>query len=686
MPRAILAFLLLLSPLAGASFEVRSPNGEILVSIAAPKGVITYQVSRGDETIIRPSRLGLLFKASQGFYDGMSLMEDAERRTQDITWEQPWGEDRLIRDHHNELLVRARHASSGQRLDIRVRVFDDGVGVRYEVPAQDGLGAVEITREVTEFVLPLASRAWWIPGDRNNRYEYLYRETDLDGMDRVHTPVTFRLPSGTHVSIHEAALVDYSGMHLAQTYDGAFRAALRPWSDGVLVKTQTPFVSPWRTIQIAPDAVGLVNSRLILNLNEPNALGDVSWVKPTKYVGIWWAMHIRERSWGRDGVHGATTEETMRYMDFAAEHGFGGVLVEGWNQGWDGDWQANGAVFSFTQAYPDFDLQRVALYGNQLGAPLIGYHETSGHVSNYEDQLATAFALYARLGVSMVKTGYVANTGWLKRIDESGIERFEYHDGQFAVQHHLRVLREAAKHGISINPHEPVKDTGLRRTYPNWVTREGARGQEYNAWGIPPNPPQHTAILPFTRLLSGPMDFTPGIFDLRPGERPAVRSDMPRNDKRSRVETTLAKQLSLYVVIHSPLQMAADLPENYAARPDAFQFIKDVPVDWETSIAVAGEIGDYVVMARKDRHSDDWYLGALTDETAREVEVDLSFLDVQGTYLATQYLDGEAAHWLHTPYALDIVEREVTARDTLRLMLAPGGGAAVRMTSLGKSL
>ena len=679
MPRAFVVLLLAISPFALAAHEIRSPSGEIRVAIDTQSGVMTYQVSYRGEVIIRPSRLGMLFNDSQGFFEGMSLLADAEKRMRDATWEQPWGEDRLIRDWHNELLVTARHGPTGAHLHLRVRVFDDGVGFRYEVPRQPGLSQVEITREVTEFVVPFESRAWWIPGDRYNRYEYLYRHTGLDAIDRAHTPVTFRLPSGTHVSIHEAALVDYSGMHLAHTNNGAFRAALRPWSDGILVKTETPFVSPWRTIQIAPDAVGLVNSRLILNLNEPNALGDVSWVKPTKYVGIWWAMHIMERTWGRDGIHGATTEETLRYMDFAAEHGFGGVLVEGWNHGWDGNWYANGAVFSFTEPYPDFDLARVAQYGNERGAPLIGHHETSGHVSNYERQLADAFQLYGRLGVTMVKTGYVADTSWLKRIDEAGIERFEYHDGQFAVEHHLRVVREAAKHGISINPHEPVKDTGLRRTYPNWVTREGARGQEYNAWGTPPNPPEHTAILPFTRMLSGPMDFTPGIFDLRPSERPPVREDMPRHAEASRIETTLAKQLSLYVVIHSPLQMAADLPENYEARPDAFQFIKDVPVDWEKSIALAGEIGDFVVMARKDRHSEDWYLGALTDEAPRELEVDLSFLDQEDRYMATLYVDGEGADWLDAPYALDVLTREVTSQDRLSLRLAPGGGAAVRL-------
>ena len=661
-----------------SSFELRSPNGEILVTLEERGGVLTYQTHFSGEPVIHPSRLGLLFKDSHGFFEQMSISQKVKRASRDEVWEQPWGEDRWVRDQHNEMLVEARHETSGAVLHLRFRAFNDGIGFRYEIGEQPGWGEVEITREITEFVLPRDAEAWWIPGDRRNRYEYLYRHTNVEEVDQAHTPVTFRLPGGTHFSIHEAALVNYSGMTLSQAAEGGFRANLRPWPDGVLVKTETPFHTPWRTIQISSDAIGLANSRLILNLNEPNALGDVSWVKPTKYVGIWWAMHIRERTWGRDGIHGATTEETMRYMEFAARHGFGGVLVEGWNIGWDGDWYSNGALFSFTQSYPDFDLEAVARYGRQLGAPLIGHHETSGHLTNYERQLADAFALYEELGVEAVKTGYVADSSWLKREDDQGSAQFEYHDGQYAVEHHLRVLETAAKHRISINPHEPVKDTGLRRTYPNWLTREGARGQEYNAWGLPPNPPSHTAILPFTRMLSGPMDFTPGIFDLRPNERAPVREDMPRNSIASRIETTLAKQLSLYVVIHSPLQMAADLPENYEARPDAFQFIKDVPVDWEKSVALMGEVGEYVVIARKDRSSEDWYVGALTNELPREIAFDLSFLDGQGSYQACLYLDSDDAHWRDNPYGLSIEEREVTATDRLAFRLAPGGGAAVR--------
>lgn len=664
--------------------RLRSPGGDIEVNVSVSDGRLRYAVHYLGEEIVRPSQLGLLFESRHGFHDGLVLLEEPERRSADTTWEQPWGENRFVREHYNELLVTARHEVSGAVIDIRLRAFDDGIGFRYEMPEQPGIESLNIVRELTQFALPPEATAWWIPADRTNRYEWLYRQTGLDEIDRVHTPVTFRLPSGTHLSIHEAALVDYSGMTLLQEYTGGFRAALRPWSDGVLVKTAVPFVSPWRTIQIAPDAVGLVNSNLILNLNEPNKLGDVSWVKPGKYVGIWWAMHINERTWGRDGVHGATTEETTRYMDFAAENGFVGVLVEGWNVGWDGDWQAAGDLFSFTESYPDFDIEAVTRYGRELGVELIGHHETSGNITNYEQQMGAAFDLYEELGVTRVKTGYVAGTSWLKWVDEDGVAHYEYHDGQFAVRHHLKVIEEAAARGISINPHEPVKDTGLRRTYPNWVTREGARGQEYNAWGLPPNPPKHTTILPFTRMLSGPMDFTPGIFDLMPNERPPVREDMPRGSPESRVETTLAKQLALYVIIHSPLQMAADLPENYESRPDAFQFIRDVPADWGETVALAGEVGEYVVIARRERGGDDWYLGAITNEEAREVEVELSFLNAGDPHEAQLYVDGGDAHWESNPYSMTIESRQVAAADRLSLQLAPGGGAAVRLTRAGQ--
>jgi alpha-glucosidase len=422
-------------------------------------------------------------------------------------------------------------------------------------------------------------------------------------------------------------------------------------------------------VQVAPDAASLLNSSLILNLNEPNVLGDVSWVEPGKYVGIWWAMHIKRATWGSGPEHGATTAETKRYIDFAGANGFKGVLVEGWNVGWDGDWFHNGKQFRFTEPYPDFDLKAVAEYALSKGTRLVGHHETAADLGNYEPQMAAAFDLYESLGVRQVKTGYVADAGDIRRIDENGVELHEWHDGQFTVNHHIRLLQEAAKRKISINTHEPVKDTGLRRTYPNWLSREGARGQEYNAWGNPVNPPEHVAILPFTRMLAGPMDYTPGIVDLTFDGLAA----------KHRVKHTLAKELSLYVVLYSPVQMAADLPENYAKHPEAFQFIKDVPTDWDESIALAGEVGDFVAIARKQRGADDWYLGALTDENARSLTLKLDFLDPQARYVAEIYRDGAQADWKTRPYDLVLEKRPVTATDTLQLKLATSGGAAVRL-------
>ncbi|MBB4660184.1 alpha-glucosidase [Parvularcula dongshanensis] len=677
-----LAALSLLASAAGAQdLTVASPDGNIVVTLGTDgTGRPTYAVSFAGEAVIEPSHLGLRFAEQPAFEDGMTI-EEKSREEADETWEQPWGERRIVADRHNELLVTyADEDDEKRRFDLRVRVFDDGLGFRYEVPKQRALrGELAITDETTEFVVPeRGTTAWWIPARMWNRYEYLYEETPLSAVTTVHTPVTFRLGDGTHLSIHEAALVDYSGMALTLAHGNRFEANLAPRADGPKVKLEAPFKTPWRTIQVAKDAPGLINSDLILNLNEPNRLGDVSWVEPGKYMGIWWGMHLGTQTWGSGPLHGATTENTKAVMDFAAEHGFSGVLVEGWNTGWDGEWFENGDVFSFTEAYPDFDIEAVTQYGNEKGVRLIGHHETSGNITNYERQMEAAYDLYERLGVRQVKTGYVADAGEMKRVGEDGIAHYEFHDGQAAVAHHLRAVEEAAKRHIAINAHEPVKDTGLRRTYPNWISREGARGTEYDAWGEPTNPPAHTAILPFTRMLSGPMDYTPGIFKLRPEEGEGSPPAAPDADPRPNVQTTLAKQLALYVVLYSPIQMAADLPEHYEANPAPFRFIEDVPTDWEESVALQGEVGDYVAIARRRRGGDDWYLGAVTDEEARELSVPLSFLDEGRTYTAEIYRDGEGADFEADPYPVAIEQREVTSADQVDLPLARGGGAALR--------
>jgi len=670
LPCLLLSNILFPNLASAKSVEVSSPNGKIIVRVSDQPS-LTYQVIYNQETVIADSSLGMQFKYAEELGEGFTI-SSTERDSVSAKWQLPWGEREEVIDQHNELfLTLSKQKKQANTFNLRFRVFNDGIGFRYEVPKQLGLDQVEITNELTQFVInkPKEATAWWIPARGWNRYEYTYKTSDIESIDRVHTPFTFKLKSGTHLSIHEAALTDYAAMTLNQQRPGILKADLTPWSDGTLVKTQTDFQTPWRTIQISSDAIGLLNSDLILNLNEPNKLGDVTWVKPGKYVGIWWGMHVNETTWGSGDKHGATTDEALRYIDFAAKYGFDGVLVEGWNIGWDGSWFFNGDVFNFSQSYDDFDLKKIADYGQLKDVNLIGHHETSGSVTNYRNQMADAYALYQKHGITQVKTGYVADGGNIKRIDEHGITRKEWHDGQFMVNEYLHSVTQAAKYKISINTHEPIKDTGLRRTYPNWITREGARGQEFNAWGSPPNPPEHTAILPFTRMLAGPMDFTPGIFNM---------GFNGLGDKSNRPQTTLAKQLALYVVLYSPIQMAADLPRNYEDNLPAFQFIRDVPTDWQASKALAGEVGEYVVFARQERQGEDWFVGGLTNEKSRIVELSLDFLDQDKHYQAQIYRDGENAEWINTPYDMIIENVNVTYKDKLSLPMATSGGFAIR--------
>jgi alpha-glucosidase len=649
-----------------------SPSGKLTVALRVNgEGRPEYSIYREGRVVVDWSRLGFIL-ADHPKLERNFAVEKMTQRALDDTWEQPWGERRFVRNHCNELRVTfTEKAGSERSLVVIFRVFDDGVGFRYEFPEQAQLKQVNIVEELTEFAIAEPATAWWIPGGEWNRYEYLYNKTPLTELGQAHTPVTLKLNSGVHVAIHEAALVDYSAMWLRRVGGQRLKAVLSPSSTGVPVRRAAPFVTPWRTLQIADDAPGLYMSDLILNLNEPNKLGDVSWVKPFKYVGIWWGMHLGTKTWASGSKHGATTAETKRYIDFAAKNGFRGVLVEGWNKGWDGDWFANGADFNFTEPYPDFDLVGLAAYAKKKGVRLVGHHETSANIANYEKQLGAALDLYAKLGIDAVKTGYVADAGGVQALGDDGQIHFEWHDGQVQSRHHLRVVTEAAKRHIAVNPHEPIKDTGLRRTYPNWVSREGARGMEYNAWGDPPNPPEHEANLVFTRMLAGPMDFTPGVLSLT-------------GAGGKRFNSTIAKQLALYVVLYSPIQMAADLPENYAKYPKAFQFIKDVPVDWSDTRVLNGEVGDYVTIARKDRNGNDWFLGAITDEQPRVLRARLDFLDAGRKYYATIYRDGEGASFDGDAHALAIETRAVTRADTLQLRLAPGGGLAMRIsTNLG---
>jgi alpha-glucosidase len=620
--------------------------------------------------VIGDSQLGFLFSDAPQMLRNFALAGQSSRSV-DESWEQPWGEWRTLRNRYTELTAEFEEKSKlKRRVNLVFRLFDDGVAFRYAFPRQPNLTSARITEELTQFNIAEAGEAIWTPAFESNREEYLYRRTPITGITTVQTPVTMRTDSGHHLSIHEAALVDYSGMNVRGVENGLLEAVLTYSAEGPKVVRATPFETPWRVILITPDAPSLYAANaLFLNLNEPNKLGDVSWVKPMKYVGIWWGMHLDTQSWASGAKHGATTAYGRRMIDFAAKHGFKGVLVEGWNKGWDGDWFATGDEFSFTEPYPDFDLVGLAAYARRKGVALIGHHETSANVAHYEAQLDAGLDLYQRLGIPAVKTGYVSDAGGVQATGPDGRKVFEWHEGQLMSRHHLKVVTEAAKRRIAINPHEPIKDTGLRRTYPNWVSREGQRGMEYNAWGDPKNPPEHEVNLVFTRMLSGPMDYTPGVLSLM------GRGNTP-------IPSTLARQLALYVVLYSPIQMAADLPENYEANMRPFQFIKDVPVDWDDTRMLAGEFGDMAVIARKERGSPDWYLGGVADEQERRFDVALDFLEPGRRYRAEIYRDGDSADFRTNPRAIAIERREVTAGDRLALRLAPGGGAAVRFVAL----
>src|SRR5437870_2532088 len=567
--------------------QVTSPDGRNRVTVEVRDGALTYSVDRDGRAVFLPSRLGFAFQGAPPLRDSLRVV-DTSHATVDETWTQPWGEVARVRDHHNELRITvAEVASPGRRFVVAFRAFNDGIGFRYELPAQPGLGEFAITDELTEFTLADDARAWWIPSNRPrlDRSEMLFSSSPVSVLDSVQTPLTMETRDGrTFIVIHEANLVDYARMFLSgpRMQSRTLRAALAPYADGIKVRGRTPFVTPWRTIQLADRATDLAPSLLGLNLNPPNVIQNTSWIKPMKYVGIWWGMHIGTMTWSSGPKHGATTANTKRYIDFAAANGLGGVLVEGWNVGWDGDWIQNRNAFSFTKPYPDYDLAEVARYAHEKGE---------------------------------------------------------------------------------------------RRSYTNMMSREGARGQEYNAWSAEGgNPPEHETILFFTRMLDGPMDFTPGIFDILI-ERGTGR---PRRPDEPRPRTTLAKQLALYVVLYSPLQMAADLPENYEHQP-AFQFIRDVAIDWDTTRVLAGKIGDYVVVARRERNGSSWYIGAVTDEEGRTFDIPLTFLTPGRKYVAEIYADGPGANWLTNPLPVAISQRPVDAKSRLHLVLAPGGGQAIRI-------
>ncbi|MBH5322006.1 glycoside hydrolase family 97 protein [Aurantiacibacter sediminis] len=673
--RSLLSLIALLLPAAALAGTVTSPDGRIVATLDANgEGVPTYSVSFDGEAIIDPSTIGFTFTDADPMRRGFTVVSETTNSHDDI-WEQPWGERRFIRDHHNELAVTFRQGDDNAReMTVRMRAFNDGVGFRIEFPEQASMPVANIADELTEFRIASDGEAWSIPAGDWNRYEYLYERTPISALSTVHTPVTMILENGTHISFHEAALVDYSGMWLRRMEGTRLRATLAPSPRGPKVIREGAFHTPWRTIQIADGPSGLFESAMILNLNEPNVLGDVSWFEPHTYLGIWWEMHLDTHSWASGERHGATTERAREIIDFAAENGFRGILIEGWNLGWDGAWFGNGREFSFTEAYPDFDIVEVTDYARERGVRIIGHHETGGNIDVYEAQLEEAMAFYESLGIDAVKSGYVADAGGVIAPDGEGGETFVWHDGQEMVNHHLRVVREAAEHQIAMNPHEPIKDTGLRRTYPNWVSREGARGAEYDAWAVPKNDPGHVPELIFTRMLSGPFDYTPGVFSLE--GRGATEPDIP---------STLARQLSFYITIYSPIQMVADIPENIAAYPRALDFVQRVGVDWHESLLLDGAVGEFAVIARQVRDSETWFVGGVTDDQQREATFALDFLDEGTQYVATIWEDGEGADGMGDDrHAMNVRTHTVTRGDSLTVQMARAGGFAIEIAPVGE--
>jgi alpha-glucosidase len=646
------------------SIEVFSPNKKICVTFDNLDSKLFYSVKYEGEPLIAKSAMGFEFKNMEAINENL-IVTNYEYSNEDQTWEQPWGESKMIRDNHNKLFLELKETNeSGRKINIEFKVFNEGIGFRYILPKQKGIDTINITNELTEFSFTGNHKSWSIPAYDKKKYELLYKERPLNELDTIHTPVVLKTKEGVYISIQEAALVNYSSMTLYGDKNNKLSCDLVPWKDGIKVKLETTFKTPWRTIQIAEKSSDLIESNIILNLNEPNKLGDVSWVKPMKYIGIWWGMHIGKWTFHQGPKLGATTENTIKYIDFAAKHGFDEVLVEGWNEGFDADWAEDfGPNQNFTQPNPNFDLFRLQDYAKEKGVTLQAYNETCANTSNYLAQIDSAFTLYESLGYKSVKVGQV----------NFKLDNGEWHNGQYGVNYYQTVVEKGAAHHLSINFHEPIKATGLRRTYPNLVSREGARGQEYNGWGEyyedGNNPPEHLTILPFTRLLGGPMDFTPGIF----------RVDIPQ-DSINRVNTTLSKQLALYVVIYSPIQMAADLIENYENHP-AFQFIKDVPTDWDTTKVIDSEIGDFVIIARKDIASEDWYLGGITDEEKRSFTIKLDFLD-DGAYEAQIYQDSKNTDLKLAPMEYEILKQEVNSKSTIDINMANSGGIAIRFKKL----
>lgn len=686
-----------LTPLYAKALAISSPSEVITVNADVVEGVPTYSVDYKGKAVIKPSTLGLQLADGPDMTDGFKLVSTSSSSF-DETWHPVWGENSSIRNNYNELVLHLEQPEHSRKMDLRFRVYDDGVGFRYEFPQDGALTYFIIKEEKSQFAMTGDHTAWWIAGDYDTQ-EYDYTECRLSEIrgkmkdaicsnasqtqfspTGVQTSLQMKTDDGLYINLHEAALVDYSCMHLdLDDKNFIFTSWLTPDAQGNKGHMQSPCHSPWRTIMVSDDARDMLASNLILNLNDPCAYEDTSWIKPVKYIGVWWEMIGGGKQWSYTndlpsvklnqldytntkphGQHPANNENVKKYIDFAAEHGFDQVLVEGWNVGWE-DWfgHSKDYVFDFVTPYPDFDIDMLNEYAHSKGVRLMMHHETSGSVRNYERHMEEAYKLMDKYGYNAVKSGYVGNM----------IPRGEHHYGQWLNNHYLYAVTEAAKHHIMVNAHEAVRPTGLCRTYPNLIGNESARGTEYESFAG--NKPSHTTVLPFTRLQGGPMDYTPGIFEMD------MKKVNPNN--QSHVNSTLARQLALYVTMYSPLQMAADVPEVYNRFMDAFQFIKDVAVDWDESRYIAAEPGRYIVAARKAKGTNDWYVGCTANEDGYESTLSLDFLDPDKKYEATIYADAKDAHYATNPQAYTIVKKKVDHKTKLKMKAAPGGGYAISL-------
>lgn len=692
------AALMLAAPCRAVT--VTSPDGNVSVDVDVVGGKPTYSMTYKNKPVIKSSTMGLEMTDAPNLLDGFQIV-GTETDSKDETWQPVWGENKDIRNHYNELLVELNQPETDRRMNLRFRVYDDGMGFRYEFPQQKNLTYFTVKNEKTQFAMTGDHTAWWIPGDYDTQ-EYDYTESRLseirphmeaaitDNLSQtqfsptgVQTSLQMKTDDGLYINLHEAALVDYSCMHLnLDDRNMVFESWLTPDAQGNMAHMQAPAKTPWRTVIVSDDARDMLSSNLILNLNDPCALEDTSWIKPVKYMGVWWEMINGMSQWSYTwalpsvkldetdytkvrphGRHGANNENVKKYIDFAAEHGFDQLLVEGWNIGWE-DWSGHEKdyVFDFVTPYPDFDIDMLNKYANDKGIKLMMHHETSGSARNYERHMEKAYDLMNRYGYNAVKSGYVGNM----------LPRGEHHYGQWLNNHYLYAVKEAAKHKVMVNAHEAVRPTGLCRTYPNLVGNESARGTEYQAFGG--SKPSHTAVLPFTRLQGGPMDYTPGLFVMDMSEM--------NPDNKSHANVTLANQLGLYVTMYSPLQMAADLPENYSRFMDAFQFIKDVAVDWDKSLYLEAEPARYITAARKAKGSDEWFVGNTTGIAPHESDIRLDFLDPGRKYQAVIYADAKDADYKTNPQAYTITRKTVDSKSSLKVKTVPGGGFAISLKPL----